>query len=245
MRPLAGKAALVTGAAKRIGREIALGLGRAGADVAITYLESKTDAMRTRGDLESLGIRTLALPCDVCEEQSIGDTLEKLGREFGRLDLLVNNAALYETVVFEEITAAQWDKVFATNTRGPFLVARAALPHLRRAEGRIINVGSLGGERPWIEHAHYSASKAALTMLTQVMAKAWAPEVIVNGVAPGMIQAAHTEPSEFLRRIVGKTPMKRAGTAADVVDAVLFFATCTRFITGQTLLVDGGLGLNT
>ena len=241
---LQGKTALVTGAARRIGREIALGLAKAGADVAITYLTSEADAERTRGELTGLGVRARVLRCDVRDEASGTAAVAEVVREFGGLDLLVNNAALYETVAMEKISVAQWDDMFATNVRGPFLMARAAMPELRKTKGRIINIGSLGGVRPWIEHAHYCSSKAALGMLTELMAKAWAPEVAVNCVAPGMIQMS-PQGSEFLRRISGKTPMLRAGAAADVVEAVLFFAGVSHFVTGQTLLVDGGLGLNT
>ncbi len=241
---LRGKTALVTGAARRIGREIALGLARAGADVALTYLSSETDAERTRGEVASLGVRALALRCDVRDEESAGKAVAAVVREFGRLDLLVNNAALYQTVPMEKITVAEWDDMFATNVRGPFLVARSALAELRKAQGRIINIGSLGGMRPWIDHAHYCASKAALAMLTALMAKAWAPDVAVNCVAPGMIQMSPHQ-SEFLLRIAARTPMQRPGTASDVVEAVLFFAGASQFVTGQTLLVDGALGLNT
>jgi 3-oxoacyl-[acyl-carrier protein] reductase/pteridine reductase len=133
--------------------------------------------------------------------------------------------------------------MFATNARGPFLVSRAALPYLRRRTGRIINIGSLGGSRPWATHAHYCASKAALAMLTQVMAKALAPQVTVNCVAPGMISMGESRDPAYVRKIARQTPMKRAGTPADVVEAVVFLASATPFITGQVLGVDGGLGL--
>ncbi len=245
MKDLEGKNALVTGAAKRIGREIALGLARSGANVAITYRSSRDEARKTRAEIAGCGVRALAVSCDVRSEPSVAAAVGRVVRQFGSLDLLVNNAALYETVPIQEITVAQWDAMFATNVRGPFLVARAALPALQRSRGRIINIGSLGGVRPWIEHAHYCASKASLHMLTAVMAKAWAPQVAVNCVAPGMIHAAHAEPSAFMRRVAAKTPMRRAGAAADVVDAVLFLATATTFITGQILVVDGGLGIST
>jgi 3-oxoacyl-[acyl-carrier protein] reductase/pteridine reductase len=131
--------------------------------------------------------------------------------------------------------------MFSANTRGPFLVAQAALPHLRAAKGRIINIGSLGGVQPWATHGHYCTSKAALHMLSQVMAKAWAPEVSVNCIAPGMI--VQGEVGAAYQHFAEKTPMKRNGTSADVAAAALFFATGPSFITGQLLAVDGGLGL--
>jgi 3-oxoacyl-[acyl-carrier protein] reductase/pteridine reductase len=133
--------------------------------------------------------------------------------------------------------------MFATNTRGPFLVAQAALPYLRRRRGRIIHLGSLGGIRPWRAQAHYCSSKAALIMLTKVMAKALAPLIAVNCVAPGMISMGENRDAALVRQTVSKTPMRRAGAAADVLEAVRFFATATHFITGQTLAVDGGLEL--
>ncbi len=243
MHELKGRSVLVTGAAKRIGRALAMAFARAGADVAITYLSSETAARRTLSELGARRGRTLAIQCDVRDEKSVKAALDQVRREFGRLDVLVNNAGLYETVKFEDLTVAQWDAMFAANTRGPFLMSRTAAPLLRERNGRIINIGSLGGTKPWATHAHYCASKAALEMLTRATAKALAPEIAVNCVAPGMIWTSGDTPDDFLKRIAAKTPMKRAGTPEDVAEAVLFFATATSFITGQTLLVDGGLGL--
>ena len=240
---LRGKAALVTGGARRIGREIALALAAAGADVAITYLASAREARQTAEDIRRLGVQGLALACDVRQEKNVRNTVKKVAHEFGGLDILVNNAAIYETVGFEKITRRQWDDMFAVNARGPFLMSQAALKLLRQRQGRIVHLGSLGGLRPWATHAHYCASKAALTMLTQVMAKALAPEIAVNCVAPGMIDLGGGRDAGLLRRVGRKTPMQRNGRADEVVRAVLFFATAPRFITGQVLAVDGGLGL--
>lgn len=237
-----GKSVLVTGGARRIGREIALTLAAAGADVAFSYLSSKNDAQRTLADLKAQGVRALALRCDVRVERSVTAALRQLEAKFGGLDVLVNNAGAYATTDFEKITARQWDEMFAINTRGPFLMSRLCVPMLRARRGRIINIGSLGGLRPWASHPHYCASKAALVMLTQVTAKALAPEISVNCVSPGMISSSNSQ-SAFLRHIARKTPMKRAGTAAEVAAAVMFFASGPHFITGQVLGVDGGLGL--
>jgi 3-oxoacyl-[acyl-carrier protein] reductase/pteridine reductase len=148
---------------------------------------------------------------------------------------------MFESVALEEITVEQWDRMFATNTRAPFLAARAAYPHLRVVQGRVVNIGSLGGTHPWATHGHYCTSKAALHMLSETMAKAWAPEISVNCVAPGMIVQGEIE--EAYEHFARKTPMQRNGTAEDVAAAVLFFATAPEFITGQLLTVDGGLGL--
>ncbi|MDE1155700.1 MAG: SDR family NAD(P)-dependent oxidoreductase [Acidobacteriaceae bacterium] len=240
-KPLLGKRALVTGAARRIGRELALSLARAGADIAITYKESSEQAHATVQDLEACGVRALALRCDVRVEDEVQQVVEHLRTAWGGLDLLVNNAGLFETAPLEEISVAQWDAIFETNTRGPFLVAKACHALLKASRGRILNIGSLGGLHPWATHGHYCTSKAGLHMLSQTMAKAWAPEISVNCVAPGMIVNGEVDPT--YEHFALKTPMGRNGRASDVAAAVLFFATGPHFITGQLLAVDGGLGL--
>jgi len=240
--PLSGKSALVTGGARRIGRGIALALAEAGADVAITYRQSETEAAQTAREIAALGRRALAVECDVRSEASVGAAIAATVAEFGRLDIVVNNAALFESCALEQISVEQWDAVFETNARGPFLVAREALKHLRAANGRIVNIGSLGGMHAWADHAHYCGSKAALHMLTQAMAKAFAPEVSVNCVAPGWIEFPEDEKCAGAR-FAARTPMRRNGTADDVAQAVLLFATGPHFVTGQILAVDGGLVL--
>jgi NAD(P)-dependent dehydrogenase (short-subunit alcohol dehydrogenase family) len=258
IRPLRGKTALITGAACRLGRASALALAEAGADVAITYLRSAREARQTVADLSDCGVRAFAFRCDVIDEASVRSMLKKVGQQFGRIDILINNAANYETVEFERLTLRQWDAMFASNVRGPFLVSREALRLMRHgiadsrgrklsANGpdspRIINMGSLGGIKPWASHAHYCSSKAALHMLTKVMAKALAPKIAVNAVAPGMIDLGEKSAAAFMRRMARQTPMQRNGRAADVSAAVLFFAAAPSFITGQILTVDGGLVL--
>jgi NAD(P)-dependent dehydrogenase (short-subunit alcohol dehydrogenase family) len=240
---LIGKAALVTGGARRIGREIALELAAAGSDITITYRNSKTEAEETLQLIHELGRLAIALECDVRSEQSVRSAVAASIEFHRHLDVLVNNAAIFESAPLEQLSLEQWDAVFETNARGPFLVAREALPHLRASRGRIINIGSLGGLRPWADHAHYCSSKAALHMLTQAMAKAFAPEVAVNCVAPGWIDMGESESHAAARRFAAKTPMERNGTAKDVAQAVAFFAASADFITGQVLAVDGGLGL--
>jgi NAD(P)-dependent dehydrogenase (short-subunit alcohol dehydrogenase family) len=239
--PLAGKRALVTGGAKRIGRALALTLAQAGADVAITFRGSADEAEQTVSELNTLGVKGLAVACDVRDEASVNEATARVLGEFGGLDLLVNNAGAFETAVLENISVEQWDAMFETNTRGPFLVAKAVHAALKEARGRIVNIGSLGGIHPWATHAHYCTSKAALHMLSQTMSKAWAPEISVNCVAPGMIVMG--EMSAAYEHFAQKTPMGRNGSAEDVAAAVLFFATGPHFITGQLLAVDGGLAL--
>src|SRR5271154_1445148 len=252
-KPLRGKPCLIPGAAIRLGRASALALAEAGADVAITFRTSAREAQRTVIDLTSLGVRAFALHCDVTDEASVKSMLKEAGRELGRIDILVNNAANYATADFERLTLRQWDAMFASNTRGPFLVSREALKWMRRKRtgskrseeiaAKIIHMGSLGGLRPWATHAHYCSSKAALHMLTKVMAKALAPEIAVNAVAPGMIDLGEKSAAAFMRRTAKETPMRRNGSGEEIAEAVLFFATAPQFITGQILAVDGGLGL--
>jgi len=240
--PLSGKSALVTGGARRVGRGIALALARAGADVALTYRTSHAEAVATAREIESLGSHALAVECDVRSEESVRAAVAATVNRFGRLDIVVNNAAVFESAQLDSLTLEQWDVVFETNVRGPFLVAREALAHLRQVKGRIVNIGSLGGIHAWAGHAHYCSSKAALHMLTQAMAKAFAPEVSVNCVAPGWIDIDE-KPVESAAHFAAKTPMRRNGSVDDVAQAVLFFASGPHFITGQVLAVDGGLGL--
>jgi 3-oxoacyl-[acyl-carrier protein] reductase/pteridine reductase len=242
-KPLTGKSVLITGAARRLGRAAALSLASAGADVAITFLTSAREAQSTVIDLGGFGVRAISFRCDVTDPKSVANAVRETKREFGGLDILINNVANYETVEFEKLTLKQWDAMFASNVRGPFLMSQASLKLLRERRGRIINLGSLGGIQPWATHAHYCSSKAALHMLTQVMAKALAPEIAVNCVAPGMIDLQEKPASAFMMKMAKQTPMRRNGTAEDVADAVLFFATAPSFITGQILAVDGGMGL--
>jgi NAD(P)-dependent dehydrogenase (short-subunit alcohol dehydrogenase family) len=240
-----------------LGRASALALAEAGADVAITFRNSAREARETVVDLSGLGVRAFALRCDVTDEASVRAMMKEAGRELGRIDILVNNAANYETAEFEKLTVRQWDAIFASNTRAPFLVSREALKWMRRKRGarsrksstagpieaKIINMGSLGGLKPWATNAHYCSSKAALHMLTKVMAKALAPEIAVNAVAPGMIDLGEKSAAAFMRRMARQTPMQRNGRGDEIAAAVLFFATAPQFITGQILAVDGGLGL--
>ena len=239
--PLTGRVALVTGGAKRIGKAIALTLAEAGADVAITYRESREEAEETVRLIASRGAKASSYGCDLRDGTEIERAVAAVAGLHGRLDLLVNNAGRFETVALDAISPEAWDEMFAVNTRAPLLMAQACYPHLKKAGGRIVNVGSLGGLAAWATHGHYCASKAALHMLSRTMAKAWAPEVSVNCVAPGNIEQG--EVGDDWSRLAAKTPMRRNGAAEEVAAAVLFFATGPKFVTGQVLAVDGGLGL--
>jgi 3-oxoacyl-[acyl-carrier protein] reductase/pteridine reductase len=244
VKALANKTVFVTGGAHRLGKGIALAMAGAGANVAVSYLASADEAKSTVAEIEGNGALGMAVLCDVRQESSIAAAVTTVLERFGGIDILVNNAGTFAAVRFEEITAQQWDDIFATNVRGPFLMSKHCVPALRAAGGRIINLGSLGGIKPWAMHAHYCSSKAALHMLTRAMANALAPEIAVNCVAPGTIDLEDGKYSpDFMRREAERTPMGKNGTTEDIAEAVMYFATASRFITGQILLVDGGLGL--
>lgn len=239
-----GKTVFITGAARRLGKAIALAMAHAGANVAFTFHTSTNEAEKTLQEIEATGVQGFAFECDLRNAAGAADVVRNVVKKFGQIDLLINNAGVFEASKIEDITVEQWDQVFAVNVRAPFVVSQACIPSLRSVQGRIVNMGSLGGEKPWATHAHYCSSKAALHMLTQVMAKALAPEIAVNCVAPGMIDVgAEEKDPALLQRVAAHTPMKKNGSPHDVVSAVMYFATAPHFITGQILTVDGGLGL--
>lgn len=237
---LKGSRVLITGGARHLGRAISLAMARAGARIAFTYMNSTDEAAHTLAEIAEFSPDSVAVPCDVRNRSSIETALHSTVAGIGEIDILINNAGFFETVAFEDLSEQQWDNMFATNVRGPFLVSQLCLPMLRARRGRIIHLGSLGGEKPWVTHTHYCASKAALHMLTKVMAKALAPEVAVNCVAPGIIDLGDGE-REFFDRMAMQTPMRRNGTPDDIMSAVMFLATASHFTTGQILFVDGGL----
>jgi 3-oxoacyl-[acyl-carrier protein] reductase/pteridine reductase len=236
------KTVLITGAARRLGRAIAVAMAQAGANVPFTYLSSSKESEHTLLEVEKAGAQGLAIQCDIRQQGSVKQAVQSVLDRFQKIDLLINNAGVFKSARIEDITAEQWDEVFAVNVRGPFLMSQSCIPALRASRGRIINLGSLGGDQPWATHAHYCSSKAALHMLTQVMAKALAPEIAVNCVAPGMIVAEDERDPALVDRLAARTPMQKNGTPQDVVSAVMYFATAPHFITGQILTVDGGLG---
>ncbi|HXE31407.1 MAG TPA: SDR family oxidoreductase [Terriglobales bacterium] len=242
-RPLEGKTALITGAARRIGRSIALALADAGAAIAFSYRGSEAEARLTTEELRARGARVHAFAADLRHPEAAPALVAATVAAFGRLDVLVNNVGRYEAADFDAITDQQWDDMLATNLSAPFRVSREAVPHLRRAAGgRIVHLTSVGAIRAFPTHAHYCASKAGLSHLTRAMARALAPEIQVNAVAPGLIVfGPELTPWEAAMR--DRTPLQRAGTPEDVAGAVRYLATCNPFLTGQVLVVDGGLSL--
>ena len=236
MASLEGRVVLVTGAAKRIGRGIALRLAREGARVAIHYHGSEQEARATAAECGNAPIFKANLERVVEIERLFAD----VHAHFGRIDALVNNAARFTRIPALDLTEADWDCVHSVNLKATFFCCQQAARRMIAGDGgRIVNLSSLGGLRPWSQHAHYCASKAGVIMLTRALAKAFAPKVIVNSVAPGVI--AFGEPDDRVQRLISKTPAQRGGTADEIADAVVFFLTTSNFITGQVLAVDGGL----
>lgn len=242
MVDLGGKAVFLTGGVRRLGRQLAHTFMEAGADVTLTSRAPSAEGFALAERLSRTGRRVQLVGCDVTDAGSVRAAVEQAVAYHGRLDVVVNNAGVFQQARLDDITVEAWDEVFATNVRGPFLVSQAALPHLRRTHGNIVNIGSLGGLRPWATHAHYCSSKAALHMLTQTMAKALAPEVRVNCVAPGWIEMPEDDPA-MVARFRERTPLGRNPTPAEIAEAVLMLAGTTSPLTGQILVVDGGLSL--
>lgn len=231
-----GKVILVTGAGKRIGRSIALRLAAEGALVAIHYGASEADARRTAEECGGAPV----FQADLENVAEIRRMFDEVAARFGRLDGLVNNAARFTRIDPLKVEEADWDFIHSVNLKGTFFCCQAAARIMLAGEGgRIVNISSLGALRPWSQHAHYCASKAGVVMLTRSLAKAWAPKISVNSVAPGVIPFGKTD--ERIDRLISVTPAGRAGTGDEVADAVLYFLRSTTFVTGQVLAVDGGL----
>jgi 3-oxoacyl-[acyl-carrier protein] reductase/pteridine reductase len=238
-KSLEKKVALVTGAGKRIGRSVALRLASEGANVIVNYHNSEAEAFEVVAQIEAMGRRGLAIEADVAKPADVRKMFEIAEKEFGRLDILVNNAAKFSSVKFEELTEEQWDNMLDSNLKSQFLCSQAAAPILRRSEhGRIINFASLGGLLAWPSYIHYCVSKAGVIMLTRCLAKSLAPAITVNAIAPGTISFEGDAP-EIAENFIRQTPLHRTGTAKDIDDAVLFLVH-SDFITGQVLVVDGG-----
>jgi NAD(P)-dependent dehydrogenase (short-subunit alcohol dehydrogenase family) len=239
---LVGKVALVTGAARRIGRSVASRLASEGADVIVNYRNSKAEAEEVVAQISAMGRRATAIQADVAKRADVLALFTSIEKEFGRLDILVNNAGMFFPSKFEDLSEEQWDQILDTNLKSQFLCAQQAAPILRRSgHGRIINFASLGGILPWPAYTHYCVSKAGVIMLTRCLARALAPEITVNAIAPGTISFPQDAP-EVAEDFIRRAPLHRTGTPQDIDEAVIFLAQ-SPFITGQVIVVDGGRSL--
>ncbi len=235
---LNGQVALVTGAAKRLGRAVALRLAEEGADIVIHYHSSEKEAGDAVREIERHGRRAVAISADLGSVAEIKRLFDETAKHFGRLDILVNNAANFLPASMVSTTDEIWDAALDTNLRAPFFCAQAAAPLLKRTQGVIINFADTGGLLGWTGYIPHSISKAGVVMLTKVLAKALAPEVRVNAIAPGTITIEGDSP-ELETDFIKRAPLRRSGRPADITDTVLFLVH-SKFITGQVLVVDGG-----
>lgn len=236
MAALDKRVIVVTGAAKRIGRVIALRLASEGARVVIHYNGSEAEARKTALECGDAPI----YQADLGNVEAIKALFERIAHEQGRIDGLVNNAARFTRIDPLEVTEADWDFIHSINLKATFFCCQQGAKQMLKGDGgKIVNISSLGAIKAWAHHTHYCASKAGVVMMTRALAKAWAPRISVNSVAPGVIPFG--EPDERVKKLIAATPACRAGTPEEIADAVMYFLTATNFVTGQLIAVDGGL----
>jgi NAD(P)-dependent dehydrogenase (short-subunit alcohol dehydrogenase family) len=236
---LSGTVALVTGAAHRVGRALALGFANAGADIVVHYNASAADAQRTAADIRALGVRALPVQADLADISSIPLLIEKVRAEFGRLDVLINSASRFDRATIDHITEADWDRVMAVNLKAPFFLSREAAPLMPANGGAIVNIADLSAFQAWPAFAHHAASKAALVHLTRVLARALGPRIRVNAIAPGTVLPPPDYDGQDHASGRDRRVVERPGSPDDVVDAALYLVQ-SDFVTGQVLIVDGG-----
>jgi pteridine reductase len=241
--PLVGKVALVTGSAKRLGRAVALRLAAEGADLVIHHGNSHTEAQETVAEIENMGRRAVAFAADLQKVNAIRGLFEQVGKVFGRLDVLVNSAANFLPASIISTTEEIWDASLDTNLKAGFFCAQAAAPLLGRTKGAIVNFADAGGLMGWPGFIPHSISKAGVVMLTKVLAKALAPDVRVNAIAPGTITMPG-DPPEWEADFVKLAPLRRTGTPSDIADAVSYLVHA-EFMTGHVLVLDGGRSMGT
>jgi pteridine reductase len=238
-KKLAGRVALVTGAGRRLGRAVALRLAAEGADVAVHYGKSESEAREVVAAIEKLGRRGATFSAELTDVAAIQKLVQGVASRFARLDILVNSAANFVETKFGETSEAIWDASLNTNLKAPFFCAQAAAPYLAKSgRGVIINFADIGGLLGWTEFLPHSISKAGVIMLTRILAKELGPAVRVNAIAPGTITMSG-DPPEWQEDFIKRAPLKRSGRPDEIADAVIYLITA-EFITGQLLVIDGG-----
>jgi pteridine reductase len=236
-----GKVALVTGAARRVGKAIALAFADRGAHVVITYNSSGAEALATLGEVEARGLQGLALQGNITHSGDVDAIVRQVIERFGRIDILVNNASNYYKTPFETLTEEQWDDLVGTNLKGTFLVSkRVGDEMLKTGAGKIINLADWAGFRPYKDYLPYCVAKAGVIALTTALAKTLAPHIQVNAVAPGPVLLPEDFSDTLRQAIVQATPLKRIGTPDDIAKTVVFLVEGSDFITGAVIPVDGG-----
>ena len=237
---LEGAGALVTGAGRRIGQAIAIGLARAGCDVAVHYHGSASGAEQTVRAIRGAGRRAELVQADLTDPHAARGLADQAERVLKRLDVVVNSAAIMVRQPVEDVTPDSWDATLDLNLRATFFVSQGAIPHLRRAKGKIVNIADLAGLEPWPAYVPHCISKAGVVMLTKALARALAPDIAVNAIAPGAVLLPEEWDEQSREHIRETTPLNRLGTPADVVAAVRFLLADTDYVTGTVLVIDGG-----
>jgi pteridine reductase len=237
---LAGRVALVTGAGQRLGRAIAVALAGRGMRLAIHYNASDAGARRLQREITDAGGDADCFAADLTDAAAARELPSRVIERFGSLDVLVNSAAVMRHLSFEDTTVAQWDEVLDLNLRAVFFCTQGAAGALRAARGKVVNLADLGGLEPWPGYAAHSVSKAGVVMLTKVLARALAPEVTVNAIAPGAVLVPESASADERQRLADSTPLQRLGNPADATEAILYLLEGGDFVTGEILVVDGG-----
>lgn len=237
---LKGRTILITGAARRVGRAIAVELARHDCDLAIHYHASGGDAEMTAQRCRAAGVRAELFTADLADAGAPTRLVEQVLDTFGRLDALINNAALFEPQTLDDWTPSTWERVLRVNLTAPMALAHAARQALRAAGGRIINLCDAASDRPLADHLAYSVSKGGLETLTRVLARAMAPQVNVVGIAPGIVEWPPGYDAAVRRKLTERIPLQRVGTPEDVAQACAFVLRDGDFISGTVIKIDGG-----
>ncbi|MEP6591564.1 MAG: SDR family oxidoreductase [Gemmatimonadota bacterium] len=237
---LAGRVALVTGGARRLGRAFVEALAGRGMHLAIHHGASAAAAGSLAHQLRAAGHRVETFGADLRRAEEALSLPRRVVEHFGQLDVLVNSAAVMERIAVADTTVEQWDDILDLNLRAPFLLAQQAAPYLAPRHGKIVNIADLGGLEPWSNYAAHSVSKAGVVMLTKVLALALAPDITVNAIAPGTVLVPEDYDAEKREFLSETTPLQRLGTPDDAVQALLYLLEHGDFVTGETLVVDGG-----
>jgi pteridine reductase len=237
---LAGRVALVTGGGRRLGRALGAALAGRGMILAVHHHQSGEGADQLCREIVSAGGTAERFEADLADAEAASALPGRVARRFGRLDVLVNSAAIMKQRSLEETTPAAWDEVMNVNLRAPFFCAQGAAPALRASRGRVINLADVGGLEPWPKYAAHCVSKAGIIMLTKVLARILAPEVTVNSIAPGAVLLPETWAESTGERLAATTPLRRLGQPADIVAAMLYLLEGGDYVTGETIVVDGG-----
>jgi pteridine reductase len=236
---LRDRVALITGGGRRVGKVLALALARRGAAVAVHYRDSEAGARQLVSTIHTEGGRAQTFAADLTLEQTPGELVEQVVAAFGRLDVLVNSAAIMTRTPFGEVTAEMWNGVLALNLRAPFLLSQAAAPHLRRTHGAIINIADLSAYETWPGYIPHGLSKNGIVYMTRALARVLAPDVRVNAVAPGTVLPPDDLTERQAERLMETTPLGHHGSPEDVASAMCFLLDAD-YITGETIIVDGG-----